>query len=715
MTNTTESKFYALLIGINYYESIQTYPQLYKNLGGCVRDIDLVANYLKTTLQITPEHIWKLTAPVEESNKLGAIRAEEGNILPTYANIVNAFKEITAAANLGDQVYIHYSGHGGRADTIYPELEGKQRQDEGLVPMDIGSSDGRYLRDVEMATLLKRLTDKGCIVTVIFDSCHSGGATRGDCAIRGNENNLVDSTARSQESLVASREELLENWCILTQTDPDLSGGWLPNQDYLFLAACRPSEYAYEYAVNGGQRNGALTYWMMDTLTSSTSVLTYKSLYNRVKGMIQSKFPQQLPMLMGDGDREVFGDKRKYKPYTVTVIKVADDNQEITLNAGLAAGLSTGTRFAIYPFDCDDLADKTQQIAIAELTNNIQADKSTARILDAAAGGIEVKGKIEPGASAVMVAAPVDLIRKVRLFAEKEAGDKEQDLPADLVDKQTAALEKVHQALAGNGWVVEVKEGEEAHYQVAVGRDGTYEICIGMPVKNLRPALSIEEPEAPKKVIDRLVHLAKYQSVQALDNPASDLTDYLEFELLDSKKQSFSNSNKIELKQGETVFLRLRNTFPQALNVAILDLEPTWEISQIPIQNIEAPFFQLDRDQKIVDIELEFQLPERDGYEKAKETLKVFATRGVANFQWLLLPALDEDMQSRGNLNKELEQQAEQMRTRGEAITINPLNDLLSIIGSDIEEPPVVTRKAKIKPNPNADWATKEIQITVKG
>ncbi len=714
MTNNTESKFYALLIGINYYESIQASSQLYKNLGGCVGDVDLVDSYLQKTLKVPPEQIWKLTASIPKTNELAAFDSASSHLLPTYENIVTAFAEITAVANPGDRVYIHYSGHGGRAATIYPELEGTAREDESIVPMDIGSANGRYLRDVEIATLLKRLSDRGCITTVIFDSCHSGGATRGDCAIRGNENNLVDTTARSKDSLVASRQELLDNWKILTKTDSALAGGWLPNQDYVFLAACRPTEFAYEYAVNSGQRHGALTYWMMDTLTSSTSVLTYKSLYNRVKGMIQSKFPQQLPMLTGNGDREVFGDRRKYKPYTVGVIRVNLDKQELTLDAGLAQGLSTGTRFAIYPYNCDDLADQTKQIAIAELTDNIQADKSTAKILDAAAGGIEVKGKIEPGTSAVMVAAPVDLIRKVRLFDRKEAGEREQDLPADLVAKQTAALEKVRQALAGNGWVEEVQDGEESHFQVAVAKNGTYEICIGMPINNLNPALSIKDAEAPKKVVERLVHLAKYQSVQALDNPASKISEYLEFELLDSNKKPFSHPNEIELKQGETVFLRLKNNFSQALNVAILDLEPTWEISQIPINNLESPFFQLDSNQKIVDIQLQFELPERDNYKTAKEKLKVFATRGVANFQWLLLPSLDEDMQSRGNLNQKLEQKIEQMTTRGETITVNPLNDLLSTIGADIDEPPVITRKAKVKPDPNADWATKEIQITVQ-
>lgn len=692
------TSFYALLIGIDRYEP----NPYYNDLQGCVQDINLVARYISNTLNIQPEHIWKLTSPLEESNSLSAFRSTQSEVKPTYTNIVQAFKEVTEQAQSGEQVYIHYSGHGGRAITIYPELEGEQRQDEGIVPMDIGSAEGRYLRDVEIATLLKRLTDKGCIVTVIFDSCHSGGATRGDCAIRGNKNGLVDNIARSKDSLVASRDKLIGNWKILTQADPELSAGWLPNKDYIFLAACRPSEYAYEYAVNGGQRHGALTYWMMDTLTSSTSVLTYKSLYNRVKGMIQSKFPQQLPMLMGDGDRLVFGDKRQYKPYTIIIIGVNEAQTEITLDAGLAAGLSRGTRLAIYPVEVNDFSDKTRQIAIAELTDEIEADKSIAKILNKATGGIEVRGKIEPGASVVMVAAPIDLIRKVRLFASKQAGDKEQNLPADLVEQQTSALEKVRQALVGNGWVVEVKEGEEAHYQVAVSKDGTYEICIGMPITNLRPALSIEDSEASKKVIDRLIHLAKYQSVQALDNPASELTDYLQFELCDKNKQPFPDPQNVSLKPGEVSYLKIKNNYAETLNVAVLDIEPTWEISQVPIQGKFSSFFPLNSGQEAF-TKLRLALP--DNYKQAQETLKIFATKGLANFQWLILPSLDEQLTSRGSsLN-------EAIKTRG---AINPLNQLLTTIGSDLDNPPDKTRAMVYEPEPDAEWATKEIQITVK-
>ncbi len=616
------NKFFALLIGIDRYEP----NNLYKDLRGCVRDIDLVADYLKKTLQVPLEQIWKLTSPYEETSILSEIRSAQQEIKPTYANIVKAFEEITDTAKSGEQVYIHYSGHGGKASTIYAEIKGERQDDESIVPMDVGNLGSRYLRDVEIATLLKRLTDKGCIVTVIFDSCHSGGATRGDCAIRGNETNRVDTAARNKDSLVANREELLNNWQILTDADPELSGGWLPNfRDYVFLAACRPSEFAYEYAVNGGQRNGALTYWTIDTLTSTTSVLTYKSLYNRVKAMVQSNFPQQLPMLIGDDDRLVFGSDRAYMPYTITVIEVDEERQQVILDAGLAQGLSNGTRFAIYPLNTTDLADKTKQIAIAEITEEVEADRAIAKILTSDEGGIEVRGKIEPGASAVMVTAPIDLIRRVRLFDRKQEGKKENELPSNLVNKQTEALAKVWQALVGNGWLDEVKSGEEAHYQVAVGRNGEYEICIGMPIANLRPPLIINDSQAPQEIIKRLVHLSKYQAVQALDNPASELTDYLEFELCDRNKKTFPDPQNVALKPGEVSYLRVKNTFSQPLNIAVLDLEPTWEISQIPIQGDNSSFFPLQPNQEVY-TKLRFKLPETDGYKQAKETLKLFVT-----------------------------------------------------------------------------------------
>jgi hypothetical protein len=48
---------YALLIGIDGYKP----NRLYKNLKGCVRDINLVASYLLETLKIPSERVFKLS------------------------------------------------------------------------------------------------------------------------------------------------------------------------------------------------------------------------------------------------------------------------------------------------------------------------------------------------------------------------------------------------------------------------------------------------------------------------------------------------------------------------------------------------------------------------------------------------------------------------------------------------------------------------------
>jgi Caspase domain len=690
---------YALLIAIDGYKP----NRLYKNLKGCVRDINLVASYLLDTLKIPSERVFKLTSPNPEITQTIETKDPE----PTYANIVAKFQDITEIAQPGEQVYIYYSGHGGRATTIYREVKRADQYDEGIVPMDIGDG-GRYLLDLELAMLLKRMVDKGLIVTVIMDSCNSGGVTRGDAAIRSGEE--TDQTPPEQESLVASRQELIANWKIQTEgLDGDIE--WVsPANNYLLLAACRPNEYAYEYAFDGKERHGALTYWLIQTLATSSTRLSFRKLYDRICAQIQSKFPQQLPMLIGDGTRAAFGNENLPHYYSVTVSSVDANQKQITLNAGLAQGLSSGTQFAIYPLNATDFSNKQQQQAIVEIAE-VQASKSVARVLEPQEGGIEVTEeiKIEPGAPAIMVAAPVALVRRVLLLDNKEAGDKEHQLPAELVDKQKEALEAVRQALAGNGWVVEVKAGDEqqSDYQVAVGRDGEYEISSETPLKNLGKLLQIDSPDSANGVVKRLVHLSKYRAVQSLDNPDSELTKYVEFELLDANRKPFADPSNIAIKQGESMFLRIENTSSQPLNIAILNLDSTWAISKLSIKSNEDIFYPLDSKEDIDQL-LEAELPDGESYKQAKETLKLFATRGIAQFDWLTLPALDEDLGQKGNLDQELENVANQ-----KGLGINSLNQLLGTIGADLDNPPPEGRRVRSKPTPNSEWVTKQVTFTL--
>jgi Caspase domain len=693
------SDFYALLIGIDDYAP----NPLFNSLQGAVRDIDKVADYLVKSLHIPAEKITRLTAPVPDTNLQGDVRTARQEILPTYQNIVDAFDRITASANTGDLVYIHYSGHGGRVKTIFPDLKGAGQFDESLVPMDVGN-DGHYLRDVEMTTLLKRMTDKGLIVTVVFDSCHAGGATRGDGAIRGARAGQVDLSDRPQASTVATRAELVQNWLLLTQNNP--KEGWLPNQrDYVFLGACRPSEFAYEAAFGTGtERNGALTYWMLDTLNSN-SHLTYQALYDRVKGQIQSKLPNQLPMILGESDRLVFGSEIESVRYSLTIVNVAP--ARVTLDGGLAQGLSSRSRFALYPVG-SDFTDKQKRLAVVEIIE-LQASTATAKILTAEESGVTaVIEKIAPGLPAVMESEPVNLKHRVRLFI-KEVGEQEAQLPPELADQQAAALAKVRQAMQSSGWVMEVESDEQGHYQVAVGRKGEYEISQLTPIDNLTPALSIDDPESPDRVVKRLVHLAKYKSIAALDNPESQLS--IEFDLLDEHKQPFIDRHNIKLKSG-TVYLHIKNNEDISLNIAILDLEAIWAINLLPIENINTAFYEIAPGQ-ILDLPMNFSVPEGDDYQNKTEKIKLFATKGIANFKWLELPPLDEELASRGNiLTKELEQlAANRGATRGGEPQISPLDRLLSQIGADEKEPPQITRSFRPKVTLNTDWITKTITV----
>ena len=330
---TDSPKTYALLIGIDNYQT----SEVYKDLRGCVPDVDLVDAFLQQTLQLSPDNIYRLTAPLEDS-PLAALRKQQDR-KPTYENIVRAFEEVTSTAQAGDRLYVHYSGHGGRSRTQYLELKEKQDLDEGLVPCDYAKT-GRYLRDVEIATLLKRMTDKGLQVTFSLDSCHSGGATRGDSAIRGSS--IVDQRLDLRESLVASKEELVENWRSLSNRSP--SSGLLPAADYVLLAACRPTEYAFEHAIDGKERHGALTYWMIDTLRSLGTNISYQTLHNRVSAKIQSQYSTQLPMLIGDGSKTVLsGDRQQTQP-AATVLEINQKRKRRWLSAqagrkGLALAL----------------------------------------------------------------------------------------------------------------------------------------------------------------------------------------------------------------------------------------------------------------------------------------------------------------------------------------------------------------------------------------
>ena len=116
------------------------------DLAGAVSDALRMKEYLRDGPFALPEaRIRTLLSPSPVSD----VPQPAVEDLATYANIVQALTGLATTAERGDQVLIHFSGHGMRVPSR-ETLKGSQGWDEALVPCDAGSAAGGVVRDVEL-------------------------------------------------------------------------------------------------------------------------------------------------------------------------------------------------------------------------------------------------------------------------------------------------------------------------------------------------------------------------------------------------------------------------------------------------------------------------------------------------------------------------------------------------------------------------------------
>lgn len=724
MSSLESHNLLALLIGTDFYfDSTTPDAPKYQCLGGCVRDIILVEEYLKSSLGISSENIMKLTASCNSSiwdNASMDRPIEPPDKWPTYENIVAAFYRIIEMGKAGDQVYIHYSGHGGRVPTLIPKQKGEDGLDETLVPTDIGLLGSQYFRDIEMATILKRMIDKGFLVTLVLDSCHSGGLTRGrgNVAVRGTD--VVDRTERKVDSMVGTIEQMADNWQGLSGATPTsrlsspqtksvtpANSGWLPQpKGYVLLAACRPSESAYEYAVEGNDRNGALTYFLLKSLSNAERNVTYRSIYDRLVAKIHSKFPMQTPILEGEGDRVLFGSEFLDKPYAINVMQV-ERTDKVLLNVGQAHGIRKGAQFAIYPYDVFDFKQKNRRLAIAEIDIRGATNSWALVKID------YNKGPIEQGSQAVLIdPASAALVKSIQIVDISESIGKE--IPeSDMVRLESKIKELKTMILQeGEGFIKLATENIDGiDFQLAINQRGEYEIWdpAGNPIPNVNPRLLVQDTNSALQVIQRLVHLAKYANVRDLDNydNTSPLKGKLQIDI-------FATSDDFELgdkpilrpteqlggakivKQGQKLVLRIKNNFPpesgQILNFTALDLQPDWGISQIYPSS--GSFASLDPGTEEL---LPFMVGLPSSYVNGRDIIKVFAAIDQTSFRWLELDPLDQPTLSTKSVDPAI-------------VPKDPLEQLMSAM---TKSGAATTKNISISPNASKEWTCIEVEVQI--
>lgn len=105
----------------------------------------------------------------------------------TKVRIVNEFQKLASRCNVGDIVYIHFSGHGQQVTDVDGDEE--DGLDEAWIPYDAylkyGENDRgeKHLIDDEINVLLTDIRKKigeGGAMLVVVDACHSGDSSRGE-------------------------------------------------------------------------------------------------------------------------------------------------------------------------------------------------------------------------------------------------------------------------------------------------------------------------------------------------------------------------------------------------------------------------------------------------------------------------------------------------------------------------------------------------------
>ncbi|PKA45619.1 Metacaspase-4 [Apostasia shenzhenica] len=157
----------AVLIGCNY-------PGTKAELKGCVNDVWRMHRCLLDRYGF------------EESDIKVLIDTDSSFPQPTGANIRRSITRLVRSAEPGDFLFIHYSGHGTRLPAETGERD-DTGYDECIVPCDMN-----LITDDDIRAFVDDIPE-GCRLTIVSDSCHSGGL------IKNTKEQIGDSTKRDDD------------------------------------------------------------------------------------------------------------------------------------------------------------------------------------------------------------------------------------------------------------------------------------------------------------------------------------------------------------------------------------------------------------------------------------------------------------------------------------------------------------------------------------
>ncbi|GAK59652.1 putative caspase-1, p20 [Candidatus Vecturithrix granuli] len=271
----------ALVVGIDKYYN----PQW--NLQGCTMDAAIMSGMLQDHFGFIGDNVRLVLDD----------RA-------TKANILSRLDWLVRDAKAGDVLVFFYAGHGSQVrDRDGDELE--DQLDEILCPHDLNWDDP--LTDDILASYFTRVPT-GVNLTVIFDCCHSGTATRSMYVPVSPDGNIEGEPVYKKNRYIKPPLDI-EHRSRGVSLPIHRVGEVIIKERHVLMAACTSFQEAQETRLEG-QPRGAFSYNLAAAFKRADWKISYRQAHQDTLTRLKDNGFVQIPQLEGPTeylDRQIFG------------------------------------------------------------------------------------------------------------------------------------------------------------------------------------------------------------------------------------------------------------------------------------------------------------------------------------------------------------------------------------------------------------------------
>lgn len=233
--------------------------------------------------------------------------------IPTRANIITGMKWLVQNAAPGDDLFLHYSGHGGPVK----DLDGDEDDgyDEAIFPTDAEKviNGPGYIVDDLIHDICVKTLPQGCRFTAIFDCCHSGSimdlpymySTKGVLK----EPSLIKDTGlglmaihagyvkQDLGSMVTGTAGLLKRYAqAASGHHKKVKAAKTSAADVICFSGCKDKQTSMDANLNN-QSQGAMSHAFKTSLMRYGGNLTYIQLLNAIRDVLKEGGYEQKPQL----------------------------------------------------------------------------------------------------------------------------------------------------------------------------------------------------------------------------------------------------------------------------------------------------------------------------------------------------------------------------------------------------------------------------------